>query len=229
MTGMERFWNRNGLCVTKEEYWNKISEEITPTWADSKIPSLEIAQTVIRSENNPRSLRVAIAQEEEFISDHDYQEIFFNHYGKTNNLAYAAALIGVTAEAVREKRKKDKLFDRMCLQCEDMYADRVKSIFQELALNGTTKETYDRNGSLISTEQVMYPRLLELEIKRVDNAYNEKREVAHTVNGGVLVAPASVTVDEWSKKYSEDGGSYSTRQDEDFSTSGLVDITPIKK
>jgi hypothetical protein len=201
---MEKFWNRNGSLVTKAEYVDQINSRIFPTWATNAIPALEEVQAILENERFPRSLALAIKQEDKFINQEEYRELFIHHYRRTNNLAHSAALIGVSKAAIIARRKKDKVFGRLMDLAEDHYADQVKSVFQDLALNGTEKHTYDRNGNLISTEKVIHARLLELEMKRVDSSYNEKREVAHTVSGGVLVAPAEVSIDQWEKRYNEE-------------------------
>ena len=206
MTTMEDFWIRKGTLVTKEEYTSQITSQINPSWNMRKIPSLSEVQHILASEQHhaPRTLAFAIQQEDTFVDEEQYRELFLKNYTKTNNLSHSAALIGVSAAAIRKRRKKDKIFDRLCVQAEEQYADTVKSIFQELALSGTEKTTFDRNGSVMSIEKVIYPRLLELEMKRVDPTYNEKKEIAHSVSGGVLVAPSEVSVEQWSKKYNDD-------------------------
>jgi hypothetical protein len=215
MTNMAKFWNRNGSLVTKSEYMNQIKTKIIPSWATNSIPAFEEVQAILSDEQFPRSLIHAITQEDKFLAKAEYRELFINHYRKTNNLAHSAALIGVSASAVRERRKKDKIFAKLMDLAEEHYADQVKSVFQDLALNGTEKHTYDRNGNLISTERVIHGRLLELEMKRVDPSYNEKREVAHTVAGGVLVAPAEVSIDQWEKQYNREDEEYDTGLQED--------------
>lgn len=227
MSDMQRFWERDGVLVTKEEYSARIHEKITPTWAENKIPGMIEAQTILSFEKDRaiqnKSLVTAILQEDKFIDQERYREIFLSHYAKTNNLAHSAALIGVSASAVRKRRSNDTVFDRLCTQAEEYYADTVKSIFQELALNGTERTNYDRTGSVVSVERVIYPRLLELEIKRVHSTYNEKKEIAHTVAGGVLVAPSEVSVEQWSKKYNDEGnttGLYEDRKQD------MIEINP---
>jgi poly-beta-hydroxyalkanoate depolymerase len=216
MSNMEKFWSRSGALVSKQEYIDQIKTKIIPAWATKSIPAFEEVQAILNNEKFPRSLVHAITQEDTFLGQEEYRELFIHHYRKTNNLAHSAALIGVSASAVRQRRKKDKIFAKLMDLAEEQYADQVKSVFQDLALNGTEKHTYDRNGNLISTERVIHGRLLELEMKRVDPSYNEKREVAHTVAGGVLVAPAEVSIDQWEKQYNRDEEGYNTGlQEED--------------
>jgi hypothetical protein len=215
MSNMEKFWRRDGVLVTKAQYTEQIKTQILPSWATNAIPALEEAQAILNNEKYPRSLTFAIQQEDTFIDKEEYRELFIQHYRKTNNLAHSAALIGVSVAAIKARRKKDKVFARLMQVAEDHYADQVKSVFQDLALNGTEKFTYDRNGNLISTEKVIHGRLLELEMKRVDASYNEKKEIAHTVAGGVLVAPAEVSIDQWEQRYNG--------EDQDDHTTGLED------
>ena len=83
------------------------------------------------------------------------------------------------------------------------YRDKLIAHHQELVFNGTKKESFDRNGKLISTETIYPIRLIELELKKHDDGYRDKREVQMNVTGGVLIAPADVkSIDDWEKRFS---------------------------
>lgn len=85
---------------------------------------------------------------------------------------------------------------------EEEYKDKLIGHHQNLVFNGTVKESYDRNGGLVSKETIYPIRLIELELKKHDRAYREKQEIAINHTGGVLVAPAeTVSVDDWEKRF----------------------------
>jgi hypothetical protein len=106
-------------------------------------------------------------------------------------------------------------FEEALQDARNTYKARVLLHHQDLVFNGTEKVNYDRNGNIISTEKVFMPRLIELELKKVDSEYRDKQEVTHKVAGGVLVAPSDVgSVEEWEEKYK---------------SSPMVDITPEKE
>lgn len=81
------------------------------------------------------------------------------------------------------------------------YKDRLIAHHQNLVFNGVEKRRYDSKGNLIE-ESVEYPiRLIELELKKHDEGYRDKRDVNMNVSGGVVVAPAEMSIDDWEKKH----------------------------
>ena len=116
----------------------------------------------------------------------------------------AAAAAGVSTQTVRAHIDKDEDFAEAILECETEYREKLVGHHQDLVFNGTTKKSYDRNGNLVSEEQVYPIRLIELELKKHDPGYREKQEVAVTHSGGVLVAPAETTsIEDWEKRFTQ--------------------------
>lgn len=129
---------------------------------------------------------------------------FLEEYKEHARIATAAVSVGISASCVREHIMLDKEFAKACLEAENHYHDRLIKHHQNLVFNGTVKESYDRNGGLVSRETIYPIRLIELELKKHDEGYRDKREVSMNVNGGVLVAPADVnSIDDWEKRFSE--------------------------
>ena len=96
--------------------------------------------------------------------------------------------------------EKDQDFLEASAHAISMYKDRLIAHHQDLVFNGIPKTRYDSRGNIVE-ESVDYPiRLIELELKKHDDGYRDKREVNMNVSGGVLVAPAGLTIDEWEKK-----------------------------
>jgi hypothetical protein len=97
----------------------------------------------------------------------------------------------------------DPDFAEACLMAEHNYRDRLIEHHQNLVFEGTTKVTYDRQGNVVSEEKVYPIRLIELELKKHDEGYRDKREVDVKVSGGVLVAPSDVaSIDDWEARFS---------------------------
>ena len=95
----------------------------------------------------------------------------------------------------------DPDFKEACAHAISMYKDRLIAHHQDLVFNGIPKTRYDSRGNIVE-ESVDYPiRLIELELKKHDDGYRDKREVNMNISGGVLVAPANMTIDEWEKKH----------------------------
>lgn len=134
----------------------------------------------------------------------DLWDVFLDNYREHGMMKKAAAAAGVSASAVRRVITKHKEFAEACLEAEEEYRDKVVEHVQNLALNGTVRKSYDRQGALISEEQVFMPNIVLAEARRVEEGYRDKREVAMNVSGGVLVAPSSVnSIDDWESKYGD--------------------------
>ena len=120
-------------------------------------------------------------------------------HGRYNEAARAA---GVWGPQIKKCRDTDPEFDEACAVAIQEYTDRLIGHHQNLVFNGTQRITYDRNGN-ISGEETIYPiRLIELELKKHDEGYRDKREMSVSVSGGVLVAPADVaSIEDWETKF----------------------------
>lgn len=130
--------------------------------------------------------------------------IFLEEYRKWGRMGESAAAAGVTTGTVRRHMQDDEEFGMAVIMAEEEYKELLIGHHQDLVFNGTTKESYDRNGNLVSTEQVYPIRLIELELKKHDAGYRDKQEVAVTHTGGVLVAPAEMgSIDDWEKRFSK--------------------------
>jgi hypothetical protein len=129
--------------------------------------------------------------------------IFLREYAKWGRIDEAAAAIDCARDTVKAEMKRDPEFAEACLLAEYAYRDKLISHHQDLLFNGTQKDSYDRNGNLVSTETIYPIRLIELELKKHDAGYRDKQEVDVRVSGGVLVAPAAVaSVDDWEARFS---------------------------
>ena len=108
----------------------------------------------------------------------------------------------ISMTTVRKHITKDPDFGRMVMEATEAYKDRLITHHQNLVFEGTTKINYDRNGNIVSEEKVYPVRLIELELKKHDEGYRDKKEVNMNVKGGVLVAPSEMSMDEWEKRFS---------------------------
>lgn len=158
----------------------------------------------VRYQDEDGNWRVKIvAQREKF--DDESKQIFLREYAKHARMSTSAQAAGVTPHTVRKHLDKDPDFAEACLAAEHTYRDRLIEHHQDLVFEGTTKVTYDRQGNIVSEEKIYPVRLIELELKKHDEGYRDKREVDMKVSGGVLVAPADVgSIEDWEAKFSED-------------------------
>jgi hypothetical protein len=114
----------------------------------------------------------------------------------------SAKQAGVTTVTVRRHLEIDQEFAEGMLEASETYHDRLIKHHQNLVFNGTEKTTFDRNGNVVSQETVYPIRLIELELKKHDDGYRDKREVDINVTGGVLVAPKEMeSIDDWQSKF----------------------------
>jgi hypothetical protein len=117
-------------------------------------------------------------------------------------MSQAARAAGVSVATVKAELEKDLNFREAFAECVEQYHDRVIAHHQNLIFEGTEKVTYDRLGNEISREKVYPVRLIELELKKVDEGYRDKREVKHdVVSRGVMVAPAELSITDWEKQF----------------------------
>lgn len=118
----------------------------------------------------------------------------------------AARAAGVTIGTVKRYVKKDPIFAEMIMEATEAYKDKLIDHHQKLVFDGTTKDHYDRNGKLVSTETIYPIPLIQMELRKHDDGYRDKREVALNVRGGVLVAPSETkSIDDWEAKFGAKG------------------------
>ena len=128
---------------------------------------------------------------------------FLDEFRKWGRMGDAAAAVPCSTQVVRKEIAEDEDFAEAVLMAEEDYRDKLIGHHQDLVFNGTVRKSYDRNGNLVSEETIYPIRLIELELKKHDQGYREKQEVAVSHSGGVLVAPAEMdSIDDWEKKFS---------------------------
>lgn len=137
--------------------------------------------------------------------DNDWaKQTFLETYQKWGRIGEAAAAAGVSTQTVRKACLEDEDFAEAVMMAEEAYREKLIAHHQDLVFNGTEKISYDRNGNVVSKEQIFPIRLIELELKKHDSGYRDKQEIDVTHKGGVLVAPAEMgSIDDWEKRFSQ--------------------------
>ena len=134
--------------------------------------------------------------------DDEAKARFLEHYAENGRKGDAARAAGVTTKTVWDHAGKDENFAAAVMAAEENYESKVMAHVQELVFEGTKKQTFDRNGNLVSEEQIFPIPLVQMEARRVHEGYRDKREMDVKVAGGVLVAPPEVaSVNDWEKKF----------------------------
>ncbi len=127
--------------------------------------------------------------------------IFLREMAEHGRKSTAAMAAGVSVTTANWAIKNEPDFNEAVAHCQLIYRDRVVAHHQDLLFNGVEKIRYDNKGTVIETTREYPIRLIELELKHVDDGYRDKREINMNVSGGVLIAPAGMTIEEWEKKH----------------------------
>ena len=97
----------------------------------------------------------------------------------------------------------DEEFAEAFYEVEQDYKEKLIGHHQDLLFNGIEKNRYDREGNLVETTRDYPIRLIELELKKHDEGYRDKKEMKVNHTGGVLVAPAETkSIDDWESRFS---------------------------
>lgn len=131
--------------------------------------------------------------------------VFLNEYAKHGRMTEAAAASGVTPQTVRSHMETDEEFAEGVVIADEDYTDKLIAHHQNLLFNGIEKHKFDKNGNLIETSYDFPIRLIEMELKKRDDGYREKREVKMDHGGGVLfMKQESASIEQWEQLNSPD-------------------------
>lgn len=133
--------------------------------------------------------------------DDDLKARIVAEVAEHGRLGTACRLNKVGIQTIKRHIEKDPAFGASMAEAYEAYKDRLIEHHQNLVFNGTTKTTYGRDGNVVSEEQVYPIRLIELELKKHDEGYRDKKEVNMNVRGGVVVAPAEVSMEDWESRF----------------------------
>lgn len=123
----------------------------------------------------------------------DAKEIFLTHFRKTFKLGESARVAGVCVQTVVDHRKKDENFAAAMEEARYIYADMVEDAMHKVAIEGTEKITYDKQGNVVSVERIFATNIMAMMAKRANPEYKESTGLDLTLGGGasgVLVVPA---------------------------------------
>lgn len=165
-----------------------------PTRSSSKFVAVEE-----QDENGNWRVRIK-SQQLKF--DDEAKGRFLAEYAKHGRIGDSCKAAGVSHTTYLKHLESDTDFGEACLMAEKDYQSRLIAHHQDLVFEGTEKVSYDRNGNIVSTEKVYPIPLIQMELRKHDEAYRDKREVDMKVSGGVLVAPSDVgSIEDWESKF----------------------------
>ena len=129
--------------------------------------------------------------------DDEAKQVFLKEYAQHGQKRKAADAAGVVVQTVRNHVENDSDFALMCEEAYETYRDRVVTHHQSLLLEGTTRRRWTAKGDLIEEIQEYPIPLILAELKRVDPQYRDKQTIDLNTSGGVMVAPADQSPEQW--------------------------------
>jgi hypothetical protein len=137
--------------------------------------------------------------------DDDAKKRFLDVFRECNLMMKSAEAAGVSLQTVRDHIENDPEFEQMFLEAKEFYKDKVLAHVQNLAFNGITNDVFaGKDGDKVGTKTEYPIQLVAMEAKKVDPSYKERSEVElNTGGGGVIIAPADKTPEQWIKEQEE--------------------------
>ena len=131
--------------------------------------------------------------------DDDAKKRFLDVYREFNLMMRAAEAACVSLQTVKNHLENDPEFAELFEEAKESYKDRVLEHHRNLAFNGITNDVFaGKDGDKVGTKTEYPIQLVAMEVKKVDPSYKERSEIDLKTNGGgVLVAPAGMTAEEW--------------------------------
>lgn len=130
--------------------------------------------------------------------DDDQKQVYCQQLAEHGMKGRAAMAADTCRQTVANHMENDPDFAEAVEAALQEYRDmRVEKWIGELAYEGVLVESFDKEGNCIKTKREYPIRLIELELKRIDPGYRDKQTLDLNHGGGVMVAPAGMTPEQW--------------------------------
>lgn len=138
--------------------------------------------------------------------DDDAKERFLDMFSKTSRVMMSADAAGISLQTVRDHIKNDPDFAEAYEEAKERYRDRCHEQADKLMFEGVDQPLLGgKDKDQIITYVTKYSEgLLQMELKRVDPSYKDRSEIEHKGGGGVLIAPAGMSPEDWIKAAEEE-------------------------
>ena len=125
--------------------------------------------------------------------------LFINEHGKKT---LAARQCGISYPTYKDHLDNDPNFAEWVEIALEDRANRIVKQLESEALAGHEEEVYNKDGDVVGKRIKYETQLRVLLLKRFDSEYKDRQEIDMNLqgSGGVLVAPAAMTPDEWVKQ-----------------------------
>jgi hypothetical protein len=131
------------------------------------------------------------------------QAAFLDRLADGGNVMASAMAVGVTRATVYAARDRDDAFAEAWDDALERYAAALENELHKRVFEGVQRPIFQR-GELVGHEALKSDRLLEIALKahRPDR-YSERFQASidHTVKAGVLMVPATMSLEEWTKQF----------------------------
>lgn len=138
--------------------------------------------------------------------DDKMKQVFLKHFADTNRMMESADMAGVNYNTVVAHIDNDPEFSEAFHDAKQVYRDRCLKQAQKLMFEGVEEPIIggkDRD-TVVATKIRYSEPLLMMELKKVDPEYKERQEVDNRHSGGVLLAPAGESPEDWVKNAQEE-------------------------
>lgn len=126
---------------------------------------------------------------------------FLIHLSKHGKKTLAARQCDITYMTYKDHFDNDPEFAEWVEIALEERAHRIVNQLEEEAMSGHEEDIVNKDGDVVGTRIKYETQLRVLMLKRYDPEYKDRQEIDMNVQGGgVLVAPAAMTPDEWVKQ-----------------------------
>lgn len=137
--------------------------------------------------------------------DDDQKKIYLEDLAKHGMKARAAKTAGVSRATVLNHIENDEEFSERYDDALQEYRDGfVDHAVHDLAREGVLVERFDKDGKLVMTKREYPIPIIQMELKRIEPAYRDKQTIDLNHGGGVMVAPAGISPEDWIKREEEE-------------------------
>lgn len=137
----------------------------------------------------------------------DLKERFLEHLAEIGLHYKAAAMVGVSGQAVYNARKADPEFDAAYEEAREAYYDKLEQEAARRAYEGVTEPVIggkDRDEIVTYVRKYSDQMMMFLLRGGRPDKFRENVKVDASVNGGVMVVPGvQQSVDDWEKDHGE--------------------------
>ena len=137
--------------------------------------------------------------------DDDQKGIYLDALAEHGMKGRAAKTAGVARTTVLNHIENDEEFADLVDDAVQDYRDSfVDHAVHDLAREGVLVQSWDKDGNLIREKREYPVPIIQMELKRIEPAYRDKQTIDLNHGGGVIVAPAGISPEDWIKREEEE-------------------------